>query len=417
MSKRCFVVQGFGKKHDYKQGKLFDLDASYAIIKDAIEDAGMECFRGDELVESGTIDAVMYEELLYADLVVVDISTLNFNAAYELGVRLALRPYATLIVGEKGVDFPFDINHIVIHTYEHLGKDVGYSEARRFQRELTRLAQHAVRNSKPDSPVYTFLGDLPPKGFMDVARRPQSRRFVMRGGTVDSLRTKKDRAQNAAMEAMNKGLFAEAVPHWEEARVQASEAEKNDFIIQQLALATYKSKVPTEVEALYRAKDILEELRPRDSHDPETLGLWAAVHKRLYEHAKHEAALDEALFTIERGFFMQRDHYNGINYAFLLDTKAATLEAPEGDELRNVARYVRRIVKESCARALEAKDLSDDDRYWIFATYYEACIGLGDEEGATYWKQQAASVSSADWMIESTEKQIGKLQKLLENTA
>jgi hypothetical protein len=58
----------------------------------------------------------MYDQLLEADLVVADITTLNFNAAYELGVRLALRPYATLVVGEKGMNFPFDINHIYIHT-------------------------------------------------------------------------------------------------------------------------------------------------------------------------------------------------------------------------------------------------------------------------------------------------------------
>jgi hypothetical protein len=60
MAKRCFVIQGFGKKQDYEQGKQFDLDASYDIIKEAISEAGLECFRADELRTSGTVEQVMY---------------------------------------------------------------------------------------------------------------------------------------------------------------------------------------------------------------------------------------------------------------------------------------------------------------------------------------------------------------------
>ena len=35
--KTCFVIQGFGKKTDYTDGRVLDLDASYAIIKEAVE--------------------------------------------------------------------------------------------------------------------------------------------------------------------------------------------------------------------------------------------------------------------------------------------------------------------------------------------------------------------------------------------
>jgi hypothetical protein len=77
MTKRCFVIQGFGKKQDYEQGKQFDLDASYAVIKEAVETAGLECYRADELRRSGVIEQVMYEQLLDADLVIADITSLN----------------------------------------------------------------------------------------------------------------------------------------------------------------------------------------------------------------------------------------------------------------------------------------------------------------------------------------------------
>ena len=88
----CFVVQGFGKKTDYTDGRILDLDASYAVIKEAVEAAGLECIRADEIIHSGAIDLPMYEQLLRADLVIADLSTYNVNAIFELGVRYGLRP-------------------------------------------------------------------------------------------------------------------------------------------------------------------------------------------------------------------------------------------------------------------------------------------------------------------------------------
>jgi hypothetical protein len=42
---------GFGEKTDYKTGRTLDLDQSYKnMIKPAVEDAGLECVRADEIV-------------------------------------------------------------------------------------------------------------------------------------------------------------------------------------------------------------------------------------------------------------------------------------------------------------------------------------------------------------------------------
>ena len=65
--KSCFVVQGYGRKTDYRDGRVLDLDASYAIIKDAVEGAGLQCIRADEIQHSGTIDLPMYEWLFKAE--------------------------------------------------------------------------------------------------------------------------------------------------------------------------------------------------------------------------------------------------------------------------------------------------------------------------------------------------------------
>ena len=73
----CFVIQGFGEKTDFPTGRKLNLDASYRVIKEGVERAGLRCIRADEIQHSGTIDLPMYEHLMRADLVIADLSTYN----------------------------------------------------------------------------------------------------------------------------------------------------------------------------------------------------------------------------------------------------------------------------------------------------------------------------------------------------
>src|SRR5207247_10443293 len=164
----CFVVMGFGKKTDFETGRVLDLDQSYLnLIKPAVEAADLKCIRADEIVHSGLIDVPMYEQLLKADVVVADVSTSNRNAIYELGVRHALRPYTTVIIAEEQMmkSPTFDLSHIVIRQYQHLGEDIGVSEAKRFTTELTAAIQKIMATEpelRRDSPVYKFIERLTP---------------------------------------------------------------------------------------------------------------------------------------------------------------------------------------------------------------------------------------------------------------
>src|SRR3954463_5124645 len=172
----CFVVMGFGKKTDFETGRVLDLDKSYRnMIKPAVEGAGLKCIRADEIVHSGMIDVPMYEQLLQADVVVADLSTSNRNAIYELGIRHALRPYTTIIIAEEQMmKSPFfDLNHILIRQYKHLGEEVSAREAKRFTGELSAAIKHiAEKQPAPpnDSPVYTFLQNLSPPSMKELAK-------------------------------------------------------------------------------------------------------------------------------------------------------------------------------------------------------------------------------------------------------
>lgn len=421
----CFVVQGFGKKTDFTDGRVLDLDASYAVIKEAVEAAGLECIRADEIQHSGTIDLPMYQQLLQADLVIADLSTYNVNAAFELGVRYGLRPHATIIVAEEGFKNPFDVGHIVIRRYKHLGEDIGTKEAKRFRDDLKQAIAEILAEPKTDSPVYTFLHWLRPPLAEQAASLELKATAVASATTRGSLgigpaelatapATQSAKSSlDAALDRIAASDFAAACQLLEEVRKQRP---NDSFVIQQLALATYKAKQPTPEAALLKAKDILAELSPATTNDPETLGLWGAIHKRLWDLRHQDADLSESIAAYERGFYVKQDYYNGINLAYLLNLRALNaLKAGQRDEgiadavqakrtRRDVIRYAEPIL---------AKDMTDDKRYWVLATLWEAAVGLEEAADVQKWETQARALQVPDWMFESTEGQIRSLQEIL----
>ncbi len=438
----CFVVMGFGKKTDFETGRTLDLDMSYRnMIKPAVEAAGLTCIRADEIVHSGLIDVPMYEQLLNADVVVADLSTSNRNAFYELGVRHALRPFTTVIICEDGMKspMPFDVNHVAVRQYHHLGEDIGTSEAKRFSELLTNAIKEIV-NKNPrdnDSPVYTFLNGLKAP---EIAAAIKEAVEGTAPGAVKAAAIKPADDSKTHSELMNDVDDAQKEGDWLTAKVflskirknlKAENADKEDpYILQRLALATYKSKSPNEVDSLKEAAELLKSLDPSTSNDPETLGLWGAVHKRLWDLNTVIGDLDEAIRAYERGFYLRNDYYNGINYAFLLNVRAAqSADTAEAISDFIQARRVRQEVLSICNKWIEnnpepgGPDATPKiienywkSRYWVQATVGEAQFGLENKDQADQTLKEIYSKASAKWMQESTEAQIEKLQSLLSDS-
>jgi hypothetical protein len=189
------------------------------------------------------------------------------------------------------------------------------------------------------------------------------------------------------------------------------------YIIQKLALATYKSEFPNSLAALEEAESVLLALDPKTSNDAETLGLWGAVHKRLWEETRQQAQLNESIFAYEKGFYLKNDYYNGINLAFLLTLRAALPGQSTADSITDyvLAQRTRRQVLTLCENLLATEKERGKplpDHYWIAATMGEALYGLGERERAAEVLNTA--YSGADmWMKEATEKQVTKLEKHL----
>jgi hypothetical protein len=392
----CFVVMGFGRKTDYESGRALDLDATYSeIIAPAAEKKGYRCIRGDKISHSGLIDLPMYEMLLRADLVIADISTGNVNAVYELGVRHALRPRSTIIMKESKGRLFFDLNHINTFEYEHLGDDIGSREAKRAQAALAALIEGAEQSPHPDSPVYTFLPKLQQprltdeeyESLLDSAEEAQARIATL---------------LEVGKQAIDGSDFESGVQAFSSAR----ELRPDDtYILQRLALSTYKAARPSKLSALIDALRIIDALRPDETNDPETTGLAGAIHKRLWQETKDPVQLERAARFYRRGFEIRRDYYNGENLALCYDWLAEAAIGSERVFYRISAMRTRQEVVVLLKLLIESDAFQDrSDRKWIYATLANCLFALGQTDEAMAAEAKFRDEGPAAWEVQTFEE-------------
>ncbi len=363
----CFVIIGYGKKTSYANGKarVLDLDQTFSLlIKPVFEALKIPCYRAIDKNLNGSIDKVMLQEIKNADISLVDISTLNANVMWKLGVRHSLKPNHTIMICEKEQmnSIPFDINHFVVYQYAHSEEGIPYMEVERFRKVLTDLVT-GVLNQNPamtDSPVFTFLED-------ELKRDAKANE----NDNSDSFAT----IMRNAEKAKNNKEYDIALELLASAKIAASQnmtlKDNLAFIISRQALCTYKSKQPNELEALQKAKFILDELKPEQSQDIEVLGLSGAINKRLNEISDDVKYLDNAISFYEKGFNLKQDYYNGINLAFMLYKKTGLLKEQNQDweDIKLKADYIRNSVFEIASK-IESDPNFDksNDAVWVLYT-------------------------------------------------
>lgn len=215
MDKICFVVMGFGKKMDYRNSKIVDLDIVYSkVIKRELELNHREykVIRADEISGSDIIDVAMYSLLIRADLVIADISTMNENAIYELGVRHALKPFSTIIMLQNGekTNIPFDLNHSRILTYNDYGDKLDDEEAKAIRIKLGEFIKSAEKN-KTDSPFYTYMPNTTPPKIENEEYKKIIEEVNEKEGTVY-------KSVDAAKTFMKESNFVCAIEEWKKVK-------------------------------------------------------------------------------------------------------------------------------------------------------------------------------------------------------
>jgi len=447
----CFVVIGFGRKTDFATGRVLDLDLTHTkLIKPAFDRVGINCFRAIDVNRSGSIDKIMYHWIYHADIVVADLSTMNANVMYELGVRHAQQPNTSIIIAENDSfkRLPFDLSHTVIHGYEHLGEEIADDEAKRFVDHLATLVQSVL--DKPienDSPIYTYMEGMSPPTYVAPAERIKQLEAQLRGetateagedvrhGAVSVLVKQAEEAKNAKEFDRAIGLLDESIRLMEKSDEDEApatdgqehrEGAKEVFLYQRKALCTYKR---TEKNAsddddanaaakadLHAAMAILDSAdNPRRSNDPETLGLAGAINKRLWERTRDVDYLDLSIEFYERGFYIAQDYYNGINVAYMYTVKADEASDPFDATVNyGHALLLRKKVAEVCEAIIDADGFEKrGDKQWIYMTLAEAHLGRGQEAEVEQLLPKIAQVSKGPFDMDTFKNQQANLLAMM----
>ena len=144
-SKSCFVICAIGIAGSAER-KQADLVLNY-IIRPVARDAGYEVARADVAARSGMITVDTINALLDSELVIADLSFLNPNVFYELGLRHSTkRP--TIHIADSSTKLPFDnADHRAV--FFDVGDWHSHEEARK---ELARQI-HACETNDVTNPV------------------------------------------------------------------------------------------------------------------------------------------------------------------------------------------------------------------------------------------------------------------------
>ncbi len=152
--KKAFVIMPYAKNFN----RLYSI-----IIQGALEKMGYECVRQDMTGQGGHIMTNVIRNIAEANISIVDISDLNWNVAYELGIRHTMHKNGTIIMCRRDQkdNEPFDIQGVNILYYDPDWMET-FSEDQIISELVKRIEvaeTGAVTNS--DSPVHDVYPALP----------------------------------------------------------------------------------------------------------------------------------------------------------------------------------------------------------------------------------------------------------------
>jgi hypothetical protein len=415
----CFVVMPFGAKPD-GQGGSVDFDAVYEqLIAPAVSQAGLQPLRADQELVGGLIHKPMYERLVLSDYAVADLTTANANVFYEVGVRHAVRPYSTVLIGADVERTPFDLapDRVLPYALDAAGRPAAVDEGRA---ALTN-ALRAARNAVTDSPVFQLIDDFPTpeidrlKTDMFRERAHYSvelkRRLAdAREGGVEGLRA--EEARLGSLDDVEAGVLVDLLLSYRAARgfaemvalVEGMPAvvSRTLLIREQYGFALNRAGRRDDAEDVLRA--VIEDHGPSS----ETYGLLGRVYKDRWDDEREGSVLrahgllDQAIDAYRKGFEADwRDAYPGINAVTLMEIRDPG--GAEQQQLIPVVRYANR-------RRID----SGRADYWDHATRLELGIVERNRDEALAGAAAALAAGWDSWEPESTANNLSLIRRARE---
>lgn len=126
---RVFVAMPFGARHT---------EALWRVIRGLCDIHGLNVVRGDSAVRPNPIVADILEELERAEIIVADLTGLNPNVLYEVGIAHA-RCDSVILLSQKEQSLPFDLANIRCISYDLSTREGQIELAERLGRTLEAL--------------------------------------------------------------------------------------------------------------------------------------------------------------------------------------------------------------------------------------------------------------------------------------
>jgi tetratricopeptide (TPR) repeat protein len=432
MALHAFVAMPFGEKEGIDFNKVYE-----DYIKPALKEAGFAVFRADEEQRAGNIRTDMFQELLLADLVVVDLSIDNPNVWYELGVRHGLRSRGVIQIQCKRDYLPFDVYTDRTLRYHIQGTAPDPAFLEKDKKALASFATETVQSwyGRKISPVYHLLSFLQEPDWkklkvgeawevharwsrsIDLARRqgrPGDIMVFADEASTQMLRLEAHRTAGKALYSL--GQFALALDQYEEAlKLDPTDLESRrqkglmlgrlkEHDTAKVWLKALVDDCPDDAESwalLGRIdKDAWIDTWRKDNKTPEEMRQDAA-----YE----DAMLQEAIATYAKGFRQDPSHYySGINAV----TLAHLLHSLVGEEDKEKA--TERMAMEGGVRwALTSALTKDPKDYWARVTLGDLELLVGEKKTIERTYKDAVAVAEKDWFaLDSTRQQLLLLKDL-----
>jgi tetratricopeptide (TPR) repeat protein len=396
-SKICFVIMPFGKKP--AGDKIVDFDPLYdniflpAISEVVLPEGGkLEPHRTDKDFFTGDIRLEMFQYLEYSRFALADISGLNFNVAYELGVRHRAREAGTAIFRQSQFAPPFDISSIKAFPYEYSTAD----DEVKARALITRVLTESLVRNRLDSPVRIALGAQRESGQIDelLTQAENAIRNQDWPGAMDIYRNAVAADPNNPLPRMKLGLLCRDRGIWDEALEQftGATAASPDYG------AAWREKGIVENKLAQIAKQPLEtnpapgeaSLRRAIEINGKDFDAFASLGGVL----KRAARLPEALAAYEQSLKVSGGHpYPLLNALKLRVPVNGHLALSEADKLA--------LVRAERVREGQSKQLPPFDKPWCFFDSAEIKLYQGDAKAFLDTARQGFSQTEHDWQGET----------------
>lgn len=147
----CFVIMPISDREPYTKGHFQKIYKN--LFAPAIEAAGFKPVRADDIKETNLIHHDILNRLISAPLALCDLSSLNANVFFELGIRQAFdKP--VILVQEINTPQVFDISGIRVLEYRNKNQ---YEEIQEDQKRIAASIRATVQSKSKTNSLISLL--------------------------------------------------------------------------------------------------------------------------------------------------------------------------------------------------------------------------------------------------------------------